>query len=521
MPSHYDRHQESQRRLLTWIGGSLLALGCGLDPANDIELRELASEGTEASTSEPSTTVEESATSAADSTGAPSVCGDENVDPGEDCDDGGESDECDDDCTAAVCGDGVLNLLAGEVCDDGNLLGGDACTPTCLPNPKIVQMVMDGFHTCVVLDDGAMRCWGRGLLGALGYENMNNLGDQPGELPTPDVNVGGHVVRATAGSHRTCAVLDTGAVRCWGAASFGALGNGMASGFFGNDPGEMPPPNVAVGVPVKDIKSSGLFSCVITQDDNVRCWGTGTSGRLGYGNTNTLGDQPGELPVPDLELGGPVAQLSVSDSHACALLQDGTLRCWGSNYYGQLGYGDTNHRGDAPGEMPPPPVDAGGPVARVTASTDFTCAVLTNGEVRCWGRNSDSQLGYSPSDTAVGDAPGEMPPPALALADDATHVSLGAGHGCVRLQTGALQCWGSNSFGAVGVPNAYVVPAPTTINVGGLVAQVASSNSHNCAVLADDTLRCWGGAVFGRLGLGHEEIIGDDETPASAGPVPY
>ncbi|MCY1071678.1 hypothetical protein OV090_43440 [Nannocystis sp. RBIL2] len=520
MPSRDDRRHEFQRRLLTWIGGSFLALGCTLDPANDIELREL-SEGTDASTDGPGTTDDSTTDESSTSTGAPSECGDENVDPGEDCDDGGESAECDDDCTAPVCGDGVLNLLAGEVCDDGNLLGGDGCTPACLANPKIVQMVMNSFHTCAVLDDGAMRCWGRGQLGALGYENMDHLGDQPGELPTPDVDVGGHVVRASTGIHRTCAVLDTGAVRCWGSASFGALGNGLASGFFGNDPGEMPPPDVAVGVPVKDIQSTGLYSCVITQDDNVRCWGTGTGGRLGYGNTNALGDQPGELPVPDLDLGGPVAQLSVSETHACALLQDGTLRCWGSNFYGQLGYGDTNHRGDAPGEMPPPPVDVGGPVARVTASTDFTCAVLTSGEVRCWGRNSGTQLGYAASGTAVGDAPGEMPPPALALADDATAVSLGAGHGCALLQTGALQCWGSNSFGAVGVPFASTVAAPTTIDVGGPVMHVASGNSHNCAVLTDDTLRCWGGAVFGRLGLGHEDVIGDDETPASAGPVPY
>jgi alpha-tubulin suppressor-like RCC1 family protein len=71
------------------------------------------------------------------------------------------------------------------------------------------------------------------------------------------------------------------------------------------------------------------------------------------------------------------------------------------------------------------------------------------------------------------------------------------------------------------VPYAYSVAAPTTIDVGGSVVHVASGNSHNCAVLTDDTLRCWGGAVFGRLGLGHEDVIGDDETPASAGPVPY
>ncbi|WP_170135415.1 hypothetical protein [Nannocystis exedens] len=422
-----------------------------------------------------------------------------------------------------TCGDG--DVERGEACDDGNNLGGDACTPACEHNPKIVQAVCGTYHSCVVLEDGTMRCWGSGASGQLGYGDGTDRGDDPDELPTPSVPVGGTVLRASSSGMHTCAVLDTGKVRCWGLASGGALGNGATNGAFGNNASEVPPPDIDVGAPVRDVEAGGGFTCVITEADNVRCWGSNLTGELGYGHTDNLGDEPGELPVPDLELGGPVAQLAAGTSHACAVLKDGTLRCWGHNSFGQLGYGDTEARGDEPGEMPPPPVDVGGPVAQVAISTDFafTCALRTDGEVRCWGDNQDGSLGlYSHGIFgAVGDEPGEMPPPPVQLAGPATAVSVGALSACALLATGELQCWGSNGHGAVGVPGKVSVFIPTIVEVGGPVLHLDSGNSHRCAALADGTLRCWGGNIFGRLGLGHEMTIGLAESPASVGPVPY
>ena len=99
-----------------------------------------------------------------------------------------------------------------------------------------------------------------------------------------------------------------------------------------------------------------MHTCVLLVGGNVRCWGDGGGGQLGYGNSNDIGDQPGEMPPANVNLGGPVEQLFVGGAHNCALMGDGTLRCWGANNYGQLGYGNTNSVGDQPGEMPPPPV---------------------------------------------------------------------------------------------------------------------------------------------------------------------
>ena len=115
-----------------------------------------------------------------------------------------------------------------------------------------------------------------------------------------------------------------------------------------------------------------------------------------------------------------------------------------------------------------------------------------------------------------------MPPPEVPLAGKAVAISAGALRVCALLESGDVQCWGSSDYGAVGVPGNFgSSPVPTTIDVGGPVAQIASGNSHRCALLVDGKLRCWGSAKFGRIGTGAEEDIGDDETPASVPPIAY
>lgn len=576
--------REIQQRMFAWIGGSLLLSGCpGLpadgDPSTESDASSSTTEAPSQTTASPSEASE--TTSGEPTTGSTSSTGDDSTSSTSDGSTGDDStttvmttndattsstsdgsttegvmtgdstsegtttsttgdpettsttsdatsDATTDDSTSegsttdvpAVCGDGLVDL--GEACDDGNNLGGDACTPACEHNPKIVQLVCGVYHSCAVLEDGTMRCWGAAASGQLGYGDGVVRGDNPDELPTPSVPVGGSVLRASSSGMHTCAVLDGGEVRCWGSAFGGGLGNGTGSGAFGNNLNEVPPPDIDVGAPVRDVEAASGFTCVITETDDVRCWGYNLSGQLGYGHTDNLGDQPGELPVPDLELGGPVAQIAAGSNHACAVLKDGTLRCWGGNYSGQLGYGDTENRGDQPGEMPPPPVDVGGPVAQVAISTDFdvTCALRTDGAVLCWGDSQSGSLGLGPVGD-IGKNPGDMPPPLVPLAGPATAISFAALSGCALLATGELQCWGSNGHGAVGVPGQVTVSTPTIVNVGGPVLHLDSGNSHRCAALADGTLRCWGGNVFGRLGLGHEMTIGQTESPASVGPVPY
>jgi hypothetical protein len=124
---------------------------------------------------------------------------------------------------------------------------------------------------------------------------------------------------------------------------------------------------------------------------------------------DSLGDEPGDMPPPIVPVGGTVKQIATGTTHSCALLDTGAVRCWGRGEDGKLGYGNTDSVGDEPGEMPPPDVPVGGMVIQIAASFSNTCALMDTGAVRCWGDSSDGALGYIRYGS-IGDDVGEMPP---------------------------------------------------------------------------------------------------------------
>jgi alpha-tubulin suppressor-like RCC1 family protein len=255
-----------------------------------------------------------------------------------------------------------------------------------------VQVVAGGDHTCALLDTGAVRCWGDNTAGQLGYGNTNDIGDD--ELPSSvaAVNVGGSVQQLAAGGAHTCALLDTGAVRCWGENSSGQLGYGNTNGIGGS---ETPASagNVNVGGTVLHITAGLDHTCALLAGGAVRCWGDNSSGELGYGNTNDIGDN--ELPssVATVNVGGTVTTLDAGSNVTCALLTTGAVRCWGFGGIGTLGYGNTNNIGDNETPASAGSVNVGGTVAQITVGGP-TCTILEAGTVRCWGSGSNGALGY-------------------------------------------------------------------------------------------------------------------------------
>jgi hypothetical protein len=197
-------------------------------------------------------------------------------------------------------------------------------------------------------------------------------------------------------------------------------------------------------------------------DGSVKCWGANGDSQLGIGDTDPRGIAPGQMgdQLPVVPLGRPAAAISAGFRHTCALLDDGSLRCWGSNAQGQLGYGDVESRGDTPGEVAAlAPVDLGTgrtALAVAVSSDDATCAILDNHTVKCWGFNNRGQLGYGDVQ-ARGDGPGEMGDqlPAVALGTGATASAIAAGADtmCVLLVGGGVKCWGYGQFGQLGLGN--------------------------------------------------------------------
>ena len=349
--------------------------------------------------------------------------------------------------------------------------------------------------------------------------------------------------RLDAGSEHTCVVLDNGRVRCWGLNSAGQLGYGNTGVFGKNLIGDNETPEtegpVAFGGPdAVEVATGSHHSCAILDDGGVRCWGLGADGRLGYGNVNTIGDNETPAGQANVSIGPNRTATAVTGGggHTCAILDNGKVRCWGDNGAGQLGYANTAGQpaiGDNETPVSAGYVDLGNgrTATAIAAGLVHTCAILDNEKVRCWGSGDDGRLGYGNEDM-IGD--GETPA-------DAGYVDLGAGglgakaiaagqeHTCVILTNDKVRCWGQAFEGALGYGNTEAIgddESPDTatvghVQLGGVNAiSIAAGDSHTCAVLADTTVRCWGLPTEGQLGLvlGFGVVfppIGDSETPDS------
>jgi alpha-tubulin suppressor-like RCC1 family protein len=257
------------------------------------------------------------------------------------------------------------------------------------------------YHSCAVLPAGALRCWGYGADGALGYGSTASIGDDEVPAAAGPVNLGaGRTVRAVAaGAVHTCALDDRGSVRCWGYAGDGRLGYGNLDN-IGDDesPASAGTVDLGAGRTATAITAGRGHTCALLDDAGVRCWGYGLDGRLGSGTGDSIGDDetPGSMPVVALPAGHTaVRAISAGDSTTCAILEDGSVSCWGYGQNGQLGYGNTVTIGNDESLSSIAPVQLGtGRTAVAIASGDFhTCVLLDNATVKCWGYGGSGRLG--------------------------------------------------------------------------------------------------------------------------------
>src|SRR3954453_9208154 len=216
-------------------------------------------------------------------------------------------------------------------------------------------------HTCAVLHGGRVRCWGYGYGGGLGYGNKNTIGDDetPASAGPVDLGPGRTATAVSAGRGHTCALLDNGSVRCWGENWYGELGYGISTILIGDDesPASLGPVDLGAGRTATAISAGDFHTCALLDDGSVRCWGVGLDGRLGYSNTDNIGDDetPGSVAPVNLGTGRTATAISAGGSHTCAVLDNGSVLCWGRGSDGQLGYGNTATIGDneTPGSVAP------------------------------------------------------------------------------------------------------------------------------------------------------------------------
>jgi alpha-tubulin suppressor-like RCC1 family protein len=350
-----------------------------------------------------------------------------------------------------------------------------------------VQGLSEGDGTgCALESNLSVRCWGS--------DDGNDFAAHP---TAQNVTALSSIASVAAGDSDACALSSAGTVQCWGQNTSGEVGNGTTT------PAQAPA-TVTLSDKAGIIAEGSDVSCAsMAKSRTLWCWGYNHDGELGN-NTTTSTDTPTEVTTT---LG---VQISTADAHSCAVSTNGRAYCWGENDYGELGDGTTNGS-DNPVKvksLPATPVQvvAGGDFDGSTTSADFSCALLTTGDVYCFGVNETGELGNNTTTNS-------KTPVQVELSGPAKQIVAGGFGACALLMTGQVQCWGEGMFGQLG--NGGNADSLKPVNVSGLsqVLQISSNGGalSTCALTASNTVLCWGDNTNDELGNGANG--GQSNTP--------
>ena len=286
--------------------------------------------------------------------------------------------------------------------------------------------------------------------------------------------------------------------------------------------------------PVCQSTCSSRFSferhnCIISQTQQVKCWGYGIYGRLGYGDTSSRGDNANEMSdyLPFVNVDGNVTLISAGPYHTCVHLSSFDVKCWGHNGYAQLGYGDTSSRGGGANEMgsylPTTNFGPGVLVVDVTSGAYHNLILTDSGEIKAWGRNDYGQLGYGDTSNR-GDLASQMgsylPFVNVGSGRTANSIHGQANSNCVILDDLSVKCWGNNGYGQLGQVTSSSIGnslnqmgdylSPINFPSGVVVSSLGTGMNHVGMISSSRTLYTWGWNDNGQLGKGHDSNIGEN-----------
>jgi alpha-tubulin suppressor-like RCC1 family protein len=359
---------------------------------------------------------------------------------------------------------------AGVGGSGGAASGGSAGATTdapCAAEDIPVSVSAGRYSTCGITANGTVKCWGSNAVGQLGTGDF--------ESSSIPVSVKGLCARSVAvGSDHACAIDLDGGVQCWGYNMWGQLGNGR-------DPNSPLPSEVEIAG-VEQVTAGGSHTCALTEGGEVYCWGYNGYGQLGDASTD-------ESNVPVLVQGlddDTIVQITAGTFHTCAVLDDGSAKCWGNGGSGQLG----NEMITGAATLPQP-VLALADATQISAGNENTCARIAGGTVACWGVTPE---GPNFNDGFVGAVPYVA----------AAFIAAGGTFTCTLNTNGGVSCWGTNDRGQVGVGSAtrnYDSPQELGGDTQDAIA-LTLGYEHGCVVLPGDIVKCWGRGDSGQLGTG-------------------
>ena len=312
---------------------------------------------------------------------------------------------------------------------------------------EVSAIAAGGRHTCALTVAGSVFCWGNNDAGQLG-DGMEAKKNTPVEV----VGLASEVRAITAGGAHTCALTTAGGVKCWGANDSGQLGNATETN------SSIPVDVVGLTNDIVIIEAGGHHTCALSSSGLVTCWGDNEDGQLGDGTTVDK-----NIPVNVMGLTRGVRVIAAGGYHTCAVTATGGAMCWGDNSQGQLGNG-----AEADKTAPSQVVGLARGISTISAGSGLvgesesfvsahTCAVNTTGGVRCWGNNDDGELG------AGGTIDQNIPVEVAGLTNGISAVAAGGLHTCALTMAGAVKCWGDNTQGQLG--NGLTTDSLTPVDV--------------------------------------------------------
>jgi len=376
---------------------------------------------------------------------------------------------------------------SGTPCNDGNsCTSSDQCdgNGNCLGENIFKEISAGYYHTCALMNTGGVKCWGDNGFGELGD------GTYTSRMTPVDVSgLTSGVSGISGGEVYTCALMSIGGVKCWGYNEYGQLGDGTTT--------QRTTPVDVSGLTsgVSAISADYVHTCALMNTGGVKCWGDNEFGQLGDGTTTGS-----STPVDVSGLTSGVSAISVGGRHTCALMSTGGVKCWGWNGYGQLGDGTTTQR-----TTPVNVLGLSSGVSAIFAGFGHTCALMSTGGVKCWGLNNHGQLGDGTTTQRT------IPIDVSGLSSGVSAISADYEYTCALMRTGGVKCWGLNDHGQLG--DGTTTQRTTPVDVSGLssgVSAISVGRGHTCALMSTGGVKCWGYNEYGQLGDGTET---DRTTP--------
>jgi alpha-tubulin suppressor-like RCC1 family protein len=350
------------------------------------------------------------------------------------------------------------------------------------PVSGCLDLALGSDHTCVLRHNGTVACWGYNANGQLGSGVVG--GSMTYVVPVTGLT---EVVDIDSSKYHTCAVRKDGTVHCWGMNEAGQVQAELE-------------PNVATPAPIQgisgavEVSAGRSFSCARKGGgEGVWCWGSNGNGQLAM---DPASFPSSKMPVK-IETSAGAKQVRAASRHGCAIVGTDQITCWGSDTYGELGDGASGAWSQGVPltftgvkQVAPAGYSYGEPYVGAR-----TCVLQASGTVSCWGSNDYGELGtggYTDSAT----------PKIVMNLSDAIDLAQGRMHACAVRTSGKVACWGRNESNQLGVPAMAASPSPIDVPGLDGIVRIAAGGNHTCALRSDNKLLCWGLNSYGQLGNG-------------------